>query len=701
MNSALLTLFVAFLKAKIKAELVQHSMRETTTTHETYVIDNEFCLSCLGEEEREAKDTFEEVHSNAVLKTDPSANLPSSFTICSSSQTTYGSKQTFFSLLGIDGNKWLSLAMQVHNQTSFYHGRWAQVKLPRVFAYQWVRSCVAVNSASGLLQWVVDGVLVENAIVSHLKDVENKPLDLAGKVVIGVWQDTGARQWRSDSWTSNQVTNLNIFSTTLTIEEMKQITFGGKCGVAGDYLAWNMMQWILKGDTSIETVDQKVPCTRQYSLNLYPTPFTSAKSCMRFCENLGSRSPALLHSHHWENLQRIFDEVKWPKAEGIWLALDDTGSENSWVDFYDQSEVNFTLPWAPEEPNGGRGENCAALRPTTAMVDFPCKNPNWSNACMCERTSTPYVRLRGLCSRSAVRDTLFQPINNVTDFTKLTLVGLRTSITYDQKEMTWVLNDKESNVTGAPYKSFTLGRQNWSIKGDHGCSRGGKEYTAELKMSGCQEGNFTCNDGQCVSMSKRCNQLHDCRDESDEDNCKVLVLKVGYNKKIPPFGQDSNVNVSVSINFLRVVDIAEEDYRIENQFEMSLMWKDSRVTFQNLKLADSLNALSHEDMHKLWLPKVVYENTDQKESTRLGTTGNWEWETRIVARKEVKHGTLSGLQSIDEAEIFEGSENSLMMNQTYTHGFQCNFQLSYYPFDTQVPYNFSLTFRDIFSALSY
>ena len=84
-------------------------------------------------------------------------------------------------------------------------------------------------------------------------------------------------------------------------------------------------------------------------------------------------------------------------------------------------------------------------------------------------------------------------------------------------------------------------------------------------------------------------------------------MKVGYNKKIPPFGQDSNVNVSVSINFLRVVDIAEEDYRIENQFEMSLMWKDSRVTFQNLKLTDSLNALSHEDMHKLWLPKVVYE----------------------------------------------------------------------------------------------
>ena len=39
---------------------------------------------------------------------------------------------------------------------------------------------------------------------------------------------------------------------------------------------------------------------------------------------------------------------------------------------------------------------------------------------------------------------------------------------------------------------------------------------------------------------------------------------------------------------------------------------------------------------------------------------------------------------MDEVEIFEGAENRLTMNQTYTWEFQCKYELQRYPFDTQV-----------------
>ena len=45
---------------------------------------------------------------------------------------------------------------------------------------------------------------------------------------------------------------------------------------------------------------------------------------------------------------------------------------------------------------------------------------------------------------------------------------------------------------------------------------------------------------------------------------------------------------------------------------------------------------------------------------------------------------VDAMDRIDEAEIFKGPENSLIMEQTYTHDFQCVFKLNKYPFDTQV-----------------
>ena len=88
---------------------------------------------------------------------------------------------------------------------------------------------------------------------------------------------------------------------------------------------------------------------------------------------------------------------------------------------------------------------------------------------------------------------------------------------------------------------------------------------------------------------------------------------------------------------------------------------------------------------------MIYENTDQKETTRLGK--EWEWETKVVVKREEGNGSLSELSTLDETMIFNGSKNTLIMSQTYTHTFQCVYELSAYPFDTQV----GELFEDLFS----
>ena len=166
---------------------------------------------------------------------------------------------------------------------------------------------------------------------------------------------------------------------------------------------------------------------------------------------------------------------------------------------------------------------------------------------------------------------------------------------------------------------------------------------------------------------------------------------LGYNKRIPPItttlstGPTSMLPVTcdVSIVLSKVVHIDEENHAIEFQFEILLEWKDNRVTYHNLKPDVSLNALNDTEMRRLWLPLVIYENTDDKESTRLGT--EWEWETHVLVER-VGEATMSHYLEgwLDETLIFKGTENVLQMSQTYTHEFQCVYQLSDYPFDTQV-----------------
>ena len=187
MKSTFLTIVVLVFDMTVSADeetrisKIEH--RSIAKASTTYVVKLEFCSSCLSEEENEWKETLGEVHTYAELKSDPLAHLPSSFTICSSVMTTYGRLQTLFTLLGKDRNKWLASFLQVDDETSFYwkwesSGWWVDVKLPPVFAHQWVRSCMAVNSESGLFQWVVDGTLLEDTTVAHVEDTKYKPTDL-------------------------------------------------------------------------------------------------------------------------------------------------------------------------------------------------------------------------------------------------------------------------------------------------------------------------------------------------------------------------------------------------------------------------------------------------------------------------------------------------------------------------------------------
>ena len=153
------------------------------------------------------------------------------------------------------------------------------------------------------------------------------------------------------------------------------------------------------------------------------------------------------------------------------------------------------------------------------------------------------------------------------------------------------------------------------------------------------------------------------------------------------------VAINVSITLLKMMGIDERQNSIDLQFEVKLEWRDHRITYNNLKKDLFLNALTEGDKDRIWLPIVVYGNTDQKETTRQGWIEEWctsvvvsrdgSFTRQVLKQDNLTISTRSEVNEVEEREIFKGSENRLIMTQTYTHEFQCVYRLDNYPFDKQ------------------
>ena len=279
-------------------------------------------------------------------------------------------------------------------------GAMSSGRVPLVFPHQWLRSCLAVSTQSGLLRWVVDGVLVEERLATELKEnAEKRPTNLTGRVLLGTYK-------HATGWTSpgTLVTNLNIFSSVLPLERMVRMTSGGgeECGEEGDYLAWGEAQWTLHGEAAMEEVESMEPCEEEQRLNYYSAKFSKMEACMLHCEKLGSRAPYIANITEWKTVQSFLARKLFMSGPSLlWTSL--ACHQSVLRDFYNQNEIQQI-----SDLKGVKCEGCLVQEKAGKWAGWPCDLEGKPNhpSCACTRTPRPYLYLRGLCSSSAV-DTLY------------------------------------------------------------------------------------------------------------------------------------------------------------------------------------------------------------------------------------------------------------------------------------------------------
>ena len=636
--------------------------------------------------------------------------MPDDFTICGAFMSEAAtalepSVHGLFRLNGVDGKRWGYLNIYAGTYTTEYFGylghSFSLMTSTVWFPLTWTLFCVSLDTASGRVAVVVDGHVLEDAVHHEARQKDDfRPSNL--NITLGYSVD----EWGFAQEFTAQYSNLNIFSRPLFTDLMVAMTRAGgaECGAVGDFLSWDVAEWALTSQARIQMVGELAgPCTRDSQINVFTASFTfhgaatnenKESGCMEHCQKIGKgRSPPVRTLQELETLQTELAAIT-PNLDvfdWLWLSATDQEQEGVWLDYYTGERLeNYTQPWYPgHDALYGGVDNCL-IRYTDTPANISWGEGNclsYEMACPCQYSHQPILRMRGGCSFSEF-DVQYTPKQLASNPKDLILVGLTTRIQYNDSSSQWLMTDGTSGVTAVSMTSklsYVLGKHEWMVTGDvYQCNKG-QPYTTYLKLSGCNpEGEFTCNDGQCVVMEERCNQIVNCRDKSDERGCQLVVVEEGYNKKVPPIvptgGNNFNqTNVEISISLLKIVSMEEVQHKIDLQFEITLEWKENRATYHNLKDETSLNALTDAEITTLWLPYVIYANTDMKDAVKLMD----DLDTTIVVTKEGNF-TRKGVEALDEIDVFEGKDNALAMYQTYTKSFQCLYNLQKYPFDTQV-----------------
>ena len=186
-----------------------------------------------------------------TLANDPKANLPDSYTICSSVFVQFvTSDKIVIEMLKQDGSPWYLLELSATDRkydsltevmTIWYAdpatGKtvleyFSNANIP-IVPHSWYHVCMGLDTVSGLLRIVVNGRVVVNEEKDYFEDTTDwKPTSVAEKILIfkgylgGFWY-----QYRGS------FSNMNIFSSLMSVEDMITRTSGGDtCDTPGDYL---------------------------------------------------------------------------------------------------------------------------------------------------------------------------------------------------------------------------------------------------------------------------------------------------------------------------------------------------------------------------------------------------------------------------------------------------------------------------------
>ena len=323
---------------------------------------------------------------------------------------------------------------------------------------------------------------------------------------------------------AGQLTDLNIWSTILDGSEIRDLFSCKVLKEEPDILSWQSSN-VISGSHIIVSEEKTHPCDKQtesevmvYDVNVGMEP---AMNVLRVCDALGGTMEPPSSKTELEIIAKKTKRVC-NNCNKIWIPIFKRGKEN-WVD--QENEEALYLPWRKGQPNGGEYETCTRmLTNRLAYYDVAC-----AQAMMfyCKIKDFQVFQLRGMCpeKNGEIIDRKYVlRLENILNGRPAWRGFSSNSIQWNNNRTRWEITNTGGNkmIASSLSKEFPVGKGIWELGSSNICQENAVSLKVELMFSNCGQFEFSCSDGTCIPIQKKCNFVPDCWDNGDEIDCQLL-----------------------------------------------------------------------------------------------------------------------------------------------------------------------------------
>ena len=495
--------------------------------------------------------------------------------------------------------------------------------------------------------------------------------------IIGQEPDSMRGSFEKDESFPGDISELNIWDRVL---DEADISGMAKCKYEkrGNIVTWIASKFILSQVKTTNISDLTQFCINKREYVMLPGLLT-LNTAIKKCSSLGGA--IAVPRTKAENSEILGVSKKHQNkclVKATWLGIQKPGPSWHEYEINGKAKIIDYFNWRPFDDSkfNRRVDLCAFLytdgtwgweKPRTCKIVSMCT--------ICYFTTTPIYTLKGRYQKTPeIERSYYMLINSTHQLDGFNGLRKRTSILpYSTEKWSIKESDDGKDQLLLRDKQFPIGRYIWSYV--QPANTQGEQFT----LSVCKVGDdYTCNSGECLDMSKRCNKIIDCPDGSDELSCDTITFPLSYIKSHAPsitkaVSKEMNISAQFIIESIDRIDTVQ--MRIALTVSIQLVWNDHRLIFNNLH--DNPYFVSEKNLSKLWLPldnvkhvNAIFRMIAEDKKKYVKIFANRSKPTDLYHSLEDKH--------------FSGSRNSLSETRSYQIYYNCHFYLEKYPFDKQL-----------------